>query len=998
LVLDCLQPTDKPTARKRSDDRIHLHRKAAFFVATAAEAMSEIDGDMPDNRASALWLHASKLFSPKGNPSDGVKYGWATLRASALHGLAIQGVRKSSEEAAVQLLALIGEISPEKHGKEGPLAKRLDSMESEEGNFLENSKRSDANDDSDSFNGTESYMGDITVASAARNARTFVRDKAQTARGALGARNTNFFSGQTNTSSLLIVAQSKWADDDLIAPLLLPLGDRSEISQDILAMRAVWSDVKYNSCVGAQKRLIQQILEIRKDLPASTLTKAAASKKGPVASPIRIASAVILKKGAHTDIQRVKLKKKEANAENQGAMATFYNPYAKKGAIEATLIPEGEERYILVEFVNNLSVQLAISRCQLEFKFSESDRIKAPAMSFVIPGQTSNFAVQFPFIVTAASHPQSADESSAEEGVKQNQGVFEIKGLHVTCLGRSFFLPLDEFSGKSSKKNSSLPPPASHYPERKYTEAKKESGEGAKSPPLEVVPPQPNLLLSFAASLTPIDDTNIIPAPLSDGEVFSIPSIHLQNDAGSNGLGKVEYLRITAHGLPGLSELVLFDSDGNTASTQPSKSKKTGGVIPLTLTALYEGLDREKLNAKGSCKGESAISIQLAATHDMGTHTKGCTIQIRFRYKGASCSPDFELWKKQEVKIQVIRVKGPRISSLTFRPDLNWESAYSELCKSLALQNKTKRIIRNSFVADLPQAGSTDDQEFVVNRVGMDQGVHVCSDKVVILLSVSNETKTPILLSNPSGGVGGFENSPIDTLIVPAGVSAKIPILIPRLDRSTDIVTQMLEMATLNWKSKSSSLSNQGGGDKLETGGTMVPVNRLLRGGALKIPSGCLKTIVDENPLFLSRVCRAPCKIEVAISGQGGSKVVEVAPGKPLDTTMKMDMTDWVPETVLGKSQLTLEFCCARKEKRFSRDAEDHRDYVWCGQIRKNLAEGTQERSHKHNARLIFLREGHYVVSACVNIINGDGDDDAKEVWWAHTALHVHVKESARSQ
>lgn len=960
--------------------------------------MSEIDGDMPDDRASALWLHASKLFSPKGNPSDGVKYGWATLRASVLHALAIQGVRESSEEAAVQLLALIGEISPEKQGKEGLLTNKLDSMESEEGGFgnsLDNSKRSDAYDDANSFiGGAESYIGDISVVSAARNARSFVRDKAQTARGALGARNTNFFSGQTNTSSL-IVAQSKWADDDLIAPLILPLGDRSEISQDILAMRAVWSNVKYNSCVGAQKRLIQQISELRKDLPASSLIESAASEKGPVASPLRIASAVILKTDAHTDIQRVKVKK-EPNAENQGAMATFYNPYAKKGAIEATLVPEGEERYILVEFVNNLSVQLEIQRCQIEFKISESDRIKAPAMSFVIPGQTSNFAVQFPFIVTAASNPQSAEESSAEEGEKQNLGVFEIKGLHVTCLGRSFFLPVDESSGKSSaKKNSSLPPPTYHYPERKYTEAKKEE---AKSPPLEIVPPQPNLLLSFAASLTPIEETNIIPAPLSDGEVFAIPSIHLQNDAGSNGLGKVEYLRITAHGLPGLSELVLFDSDGNTASTQPSKSKKMGGVIPLTLTALCEGLDRDMLNAKGNSKGESAVSIQLAATHDMGTHTKGCTIQIRFRYKGASSSPDFELWKKQEVTIRVIRIKGPRISSLTFRPDLNWESAYSELCQSLVLQNKTKRIIRNGFVADLPQAGCTDDEEFVVNRVGMDQGVHVCSDKVVILLSVVNETNTPIMLSNPSGGVGGFENSPIDTLRVPPGVSAKIPILIPRVDRSTDIVTKMLKMATLNWKSENSSLSNQGGGDKLETGGAMVPVNRRVRGGALKIQLGCLKTIVDENPTFLSRVCRAPCKIEVAISGQGGSKVVEVAPGKPLDTTMKMDVTDWVPDTVLGKSQLTLEFCCARKEKDASQDTDDHRDYVWCGQIRKNLAEGTQERSHKHNARLIFLREGHYVVSACANIINGDGDDDAKEVWWAQTALHVHVKESALSQ
>ena len=53
-------------------------------------------------------------------------YSWATLRAVALHGLAMQGLPEASESAAVQLLSLIGEISPSKGSGQSSLMAKLE--------------------------------------------------------------------------------------------------------------------------------------------------------------------------------------------------------------------------------------------------------------------------------------------------------------------------------------------------------------------------------------------------------------------------------------------------------------------------------------------------------------------------------------------------------------------------------------------------------------------------------------------------------------------------------------------------------------------------------------------------------------------------------------------------------------------------------------------------------------------------------------------------------
>jgi hypothetical protein len=144
---------------------------------------------------------------------------------------------------------------------------------------------------------------------------------------------------------------------------------------------------------------------------------------------------------------------------------------------------------------------------------------------------------------------------------------------------------------------------------------------------------------------------------------------------------------------------------------------------------------------------------------------------------------------------------------LTFRPDLSWGCAYSELCVDLAQQNRGEAITpyeRTEAKEDF------DETAYVLERVGMDPGVHVCSRDVVVLISVANETNSTIVLSNQNGLVGGFEGSPMETITVSSGVSVRIPVVLPRIRRidddlqPADVVSQLVAKTELQWKEVSS--------------------------------------------------------------------------------------------------------------------------------------------------------------------------------------------------
>ena len=900
-------------------------------------------------------------------------YSWATLRAVALHGLAMQGLPEASESAAVQLLSLIGEISPSKGSGQSSLMAKLE--EDDDPGNLDESIRSEIRTDSSAL-----YLGSgESVVSAARS---YVRE---TRAKAAEARKANFFNGVSKDSSLLTVAQSKWVEDEEIPTILLPMAELSDISESIVAMRCVWSAIRLDNCSAAQKKVVNEISDLRKKGPASSVPSGGVASSSTIPLPIKIVSLKLVDSAPSSKLERVKIKTKE---ESTGAMATFYNPFAvKKGLAEATIVPEGEECYILVRFANHLSIPLEVPRCQLEFDKAEKDLIKAPAVSFVIPGQARDFAVQFPFVVL------QANESENKAAVTNL--LYEVKGLRLACLARSFFLPLSPEATPEIKMGSvrNIPEPASTYPLRVSRAKQSESSNSIRSPKIEVVPAQPNLLLSFAAATTPIREDVVIPVPIADGEVFSLPKIFLSNDSGISGGGKIEELNISALGLPGFSNLVLFDFSGVDVDEEMKMAttlkNKVPVATPLTLTAHCENMDAQALNNPRN-KKVSSLSLKLTAASDMGAHSRGCTVKLSFRYRGATVAPSLEVWRRREIEIRIVRIKGPRMLSLTFRPDLNWDSCYPELCLALAQQDKRTRYIAGDALKERSQVELTekDGSDFVVSRLGTDSGIHVCGDKVIAFVAVANESTGSITLSSAEGPVGGFEGNTWDTIKMHPGVSVKVPVIFPRLDRAAGVDQKMCSVTRLLWKSEAVAGETE---DCTETGGTIVPLNKRTRAGCIEIPLPCLKTIIDENPMFLSRVCKSPCVIEVSVFTASGEACTDcVSIGKPVNVTVDVELANWIPDSVLGEVLQTLQFCCTRKgNTEIESVGKSRRNFVWSGHTRKAI--GNTNRKQTHNARILLLDEGEYTISACLSFSQMDKVDVVNEIWWAERAQIVQA-------
>lgn len=240
-------------------------------------------------------------------------------------------------------------------------------------------------------------------------------------------------------------------------------------------------------------------------------------------------------------------------------------------------------------------------------------------------------------------------------------------------------------------------------------------------------------------------------------------------------------------------------------------------------------------------------------------------------------------------------MKGPRISSLTFRSDLSWGSAYSDLCHSLALQGKLKRkgsgieLVMDGMLIDdlgegsmreivIPAAESTNilEKETLLDTVGRGKGVFIAKDDIVVLMAVANETNSTIVLSNRTGVVGGFESSPMPTVTVSSGVSVKIPVVIPRIDcldekgEVTDIASELIAHTGLKWESE--MIDNS---DSLHKG---------TRQGRVRIPSRCLREMIQEHNSFATRICKPPVLIDLKVGG--GDSELTAATGVPLDVSI----------------------------------------------------------------------------------------------------------------
>lgn len=895
-------------------ERIIFPRKAAFFATVAADAISQCRNMESILCGSEMWLAASQFYSRTSNADGAHDYGWATLRVSVLHALSQQEDKVSSEAGTIMisfenisfssltfvimfahtavemLLALLCEITLEKETPTEKVdlrasLKALDrALELDDPPISGGSKHSS--------DGTDDRPDPIS----SRYSSHAKPNKS------MSFRSSFYTSPAAAHASLLTVAQAKWAEDDPIPHTTVPL---TGMDQDVISLSCVLPNISLDRCAAAQKRCIFRMSELRREMP--TISSSLFESKDPhyafslsgdidkgepvVPPPLRILSAIVVPSESHLLVERGKGQGNSGKGADQslGSMATFFNPYdSKNQGDKPTLVAEGEERKITIVFCNRLAIPLDVPSCEIEFNNVDTDRIKAPALSFVIPPKAKEFAVNFPFIMTTSQRREGSKEKT------NGSNVFEVKGLRVTCLSRSYFIPLGRRILETA--DVQVPESASVYQRRVEYDSKRK--EKAIAPRVEVVPAQPKLQLSFKGSGKDIADGTTVPVHLADGEIYTIPSFRIQNDAGLTRLGTVERLQIVVVGLPGLSDKVLpdeiiFDTDKLVASDGQDNEMEKDGLPPLKMKALCNGLSLANINDSGKRHNEgSTVTFQIAAMNDMGNHVVSCSnVRIRFRYRGVSSDPTTEIWRKREVRLDILRVKGPRISSLAFRPDLSRGSAYTELCMSLVHQTADYNAIKKEFsVASDDTTSPKEDNKFPVvddspmlTRVGMDPGVHVASSDVVMLMALANETDFTIMLSNRNGLVGGFEGSPMPTMRVASGVSVNIPVTIPRIKRVNDkeggvrdIVSEIVSLTSLRWESASNE--TDGGSD-----------TRKVRQGQICIPSSCLRDIIAEHQSFLSRICEPPVSVKVNIGRKEAEQNLFVSPGTPVDVFMEVE-------------------------------------------------------------------------------------------------------------
>jgi len=1069
-------PLPSSHARGSLSMRFPLPRKAAFFMIVAADSMAQCTAVVDaQRRAARFWDAASILYSKEGNRFDcNRKYAWATLRASILHALSMQSDCHSAELAMKQLLMLLAEISPESA-----------TLTIEDSN-LDFSTHTDSNNGS-SVVGIEAMRqdmqrklyADLTIDTTppfgnAGGGRGGVANGTNPKKG-IHARNS-FFAHLSNNS--------KWLEDNPVPMLQLPLIEPSTtlngnlsstttttttatttnaklIPQDVhapyklvpslISLNCVVPKMRFEDCTAAQKHCIAHLSSLRHTMATSSFDgcqymKGTQRKEAvPYLPPLEIISAAIVKSESHLLLDRTKAAGFTAKVNE--SIRTFFNPYDSRAKDESlgknliTVVAEGEERTIKIEFGNRLSIAVEIPSCQLEFDKSRTIEIEAPPLSFTVPPNQEGFVVHFPFIVvdstnrrlgdgnmggttqtmiTMNTHPESPTKSPTES----TSNSFEVIGVRVSCFNRNISIPFEKCdandglkskttttntTGGSTKKSlqKQMPDAAVVYPQRNYP--KKISDRPFVR--LEAVPAQPNLLVSFSTSPTPLEDATLVPVHLSDGEIYTIPPFRLENDFGPSSSGRMERLQIVGVGLPGLPDEILFDTDemakaleeeedafSETDSDEQSiafeELMESDGLPPLKMKCLAGGLSLKSINDMSNFLGEgSLVTFQVAATHDMGTQLKkGGNIRIRFRYRGPSSCLGIEIWRKREVNLQIIRVKGPRLSSLTLRSDLSWGSAYADLCRSLAHQLSQLHVVRNwesskqltvdTPIADNDQLQEEEQAHSVLHHVGINQGVFVSGDNIVVLMAVANETNSTIILSNRIGMVGGFESSPMPTVRVTSGVSVKIPVVIPRIDcldengEVSDIATELIARTALQWESEV---------DKIEDS-----VNTRVRQGRVRIPSRCLREIIEEHKSFATRICKPPVAIDVFVGDGNNTSRVVIYPGCSIDTVVKASIQDWVPAAVLAGCSITLEFCCARKDSGGNAstfEEENTEAYFWCGQVRKSAS---VQQSMDHCARICFLKPGEFVVSACVKIYGKNGA--AEETWWAPLAKSITVE------
>lgn len=975
-------------------ERAKLPRKAAYFTVVAAETASVARGESREHTARDLWLVASRLYSRKSNPLDGGgDYGWATLRAFCFGCLSAQGNCELSLEAAEQLLSLLAELDPDiplvvDVGSGGPMTKVDDRKRAIEGKVGVESDVGFADPDVGSVSTKEAPSARASISLEDADMQEAISSASQFAKNIRVSYN-NFTAG-----SPFLAQQSKWAGEDPIPPVEVPLSDSSPLSSSLVSLKSVWPHMDYDTSSAAQRRCLDRTATLRRAIPTSSSSVDAGFAYGfnKKALPLYVSSDMAIHLEPALELECIQ-KNIIPDELKQGAMATFFNPYAKKKVEDGPTarVAEEEERAMMLTFGNRLSLPLEVQRSQLEFDNNGDGRVKAAAISFVIPPKATAFVVHFPFTVLSKTSELGDVETDAD-----NCAVFEVKGLDLTCFGRSFFLPIKALKKAAVDPLSrNLPESASSYAQRVKSKDTEESV--ASKPRIETYPCQPKLQICFAETGAPAD---VVTVSLSDGEIFTIPSFRLGNYLGPSSKGKIECLEILSAGVPGRK---LFDSRA-TPLADESEAEFVHDLIyevdppPFKLRALNCMLLVDSINVSQdrSCDGNN-ITFQIAASHNLGEKLPtGAMVDVLFRYRGP-CTLKTEVWRKRVVTFRIVHTKGPRISSISFRPDLADASAFAEAISMQWARNYTEKEKKGVVekADDLAIDGS-----FVLNRVGLDPCVSVCSAESFFVLTVANETRSVLTVTRQGEPAGGFKSCPLAELAVRPGVSAKIPIVMPRISRvdeagkPADVVGELVRKTTFVWSS--------------HKGGESGPVKAR---GYIRIPTSCLRDIINRHPSFVSQICKPPCTIDLVVGEEAPHQdsSIAVSMGHPINVSMNVAFEAWIPQDVTEKCSLTMEFRCARKDDAQGSDESRRRHFVWAGKLKQTVllqprvaaGDTTNATACTHSTKIAFCNPGRFAISACARISrkkddasSGEHNNNNEEIWWAPVAQTVVVKEA----
>jgi hypothetical protein len=500
----------------------------------------------------------------------------------------------------------------------------------------------------------------------------------------------------------------------------------------------------------------------------------------------------------------------------------------------------------------------------------------------------------------------------------------------------------------------------------------------------------------LAKTLAPVNADRPIHVNLVDGELYNLPTLVIKTYLGPSGRGFLERLQIFSVDLPGLADKKIYDSDVESPLEPDFIPRIDKDQPPMKLRCLSPHILSD-LNESGS--SGSRVTIQAASSYKIRKQLpKGAAFKLRFRFRGVPGTSN-EYWRRRDVSFRVTCVKGPRISSMDFQPLLLPAAAYGDTCRALRTSTRERSFQDRAIEAKARDLESSENPHVDLHRIGMEGGIHVSSKNASFVLTVVNETSADLMLSKEDGSaVGGCQGFPMPTVLVHSGVSAKIPVVIPRIARTfsgssaDELVDKIIELTKLCWEVRSDTSTT----DDVARPGASVDE---LAQGCLSVPRSCLMDIIERHPSFVAGVCDAPCDIELFVQGSSVAKVASVLiqTGRPLNLAIKVKMASWIPRNALDNCHTTFEFLCGRMAVNGAAVQTAKRDFVWGGKPRQSFdlkefgeKDALSARHLEYNGMIAFCADGEYALSACARFSYAGSSQE--EVWLSPTAAVITVE------